>query len=88
MILALMFSIKAHSQYVHTSHIEVDSNGNYVQYVETKLHLDSATGKTITLKDGTIFPIYESPRGKLYIVRQSARSGNYYKVYLDITKRK
>ena len=85
-ILALMFSINAHSQTSRSSSIKVDSNGNYVQSVNTELHLDSLTDKTLTLKDGSVYPIYESPRGKLYVVRKSMKSGNYYKYYLNLTK--
>ena len=61
-----------------------DASGNYVA---VKVAKDSAsgenTGKTFTTAKGEKFPIMQSKRGKLYIIRTS-KTGNVYKQYLSI----
>jgi hypothetical protein len=59
-----------------------DANGNYIQVKALKkASEDKATGQTLTLPNGDVYPIYESVNGKLYIKRIS-KNGNEYKQYL------
>jgi len=61
-----------------------DASGNYRQISAPK---DSTggklTGATFTTKDGTIYPVYESKNGKLF-VRRVSKSGTTYNYYLKL----
>jgi hypothetical protein len=59
-----------------------DSSGNFVQIkAQRKASEDKPTGQTFTTSKGDTYPVYESERGKLYVIRTS-KSGNEYKQYL------
>lgn len=59
-------------------------NGNFVPATITAKvkSADSTTGKTFTTASG-VYPVYQSARGKLYILRTS-KNGNVYKQYLKL----
>lgn len=40
------------------------------------------TGRTYTAKDGTKYPVYQGKQGGLFVVRKSAKTGNWYKMYV------
>lgn len=42
------------------------------------------TGKTFEDKKGVIYPIFKSGKGKYFIIRTSAKTGNTYKQYISI----
>jgi hypothetical protein len=43
---------------------------------------DSATGKTFTALDSTVYPVYATPKGSWYIIRKSKDTGKEFKQYL------
>ena len=64
------------------SRVQRDSSGNFVQIkASKKAYEDKPTGQTYTTSKGEVYPVYESERGKLYVIRTS-KSGNEYKQYL------
>lgn len=60
-----------------------DAQGNYVQ---VKAHRDSVpavnTGKTFTDLKGNVYPVMQSSKGKLFIVRVSKTTNKSYNQYL------
>lgn len=62
--------------------IKQDANGNFIQVAKVK-QPDKATGKTFTDLKGKKYPVYQSEKGKLYIIRTAAKSGNIYRQYLN-----
>lgn len=69
-------------------------NGNFIEVSlkDTTVDINDMTAnatktpKTFTALDGTIYPIYLSSRGSLYIIRTSKKSGKEYKQYLNNIK--
>ncbi len=62
-----------------------DAKGNYIA-VKKSASTDTAsksTGKTFTDAKGNVYPVMVSTRGRLYVVRTSAK-GNQYKQYLKL----
>lgn len=64
-----------------TTHSQIvkDANGNYHQLKGTAD--TTATGKTFTDAKGSLYPVYKSSTGKLFVLRTS-KAGNVYKQYL------
>jgi len=61
-----------------------DAKGNYQAVSrDTAKPVNKPTGKTYTDKDGQVYPVYISTRGKLYYLRTS-QSGRVYKSYINI----
>lgn len=56
-------------------------NGNNFSVV-AKNKEDKKTQYTFTTKDGKVYPIYLSAKGKAYILRTSSKTGKQYKQYL------
>lgn len=75
LIASLFIAFTAQAQ----QHITKDANGNYT--VTKQDTTNKATGKTITLADGKVLPLYLSVHGKLFYNRVS-KAGNVYKVYI------
>jgi hypothetical protein len=66
--------------------VKLDSKGNYTAIAKTSVKGQSkaiATGKTYTDAKGKIYPVMKSDKGKLFIIRTSAK-GSTYKQYLKI----
>ena len=62
-----------------------DANGNFVtQKAPKKASEDKATGQTFLTAKGEEFPVYQSEKGKYYVIRTSKETGNQYKQYLKI----
>ena len=64
-----------------------DVSGNYVAVSKVKDSTRSQnkdTGKTFTDKDGNVYKVFESAKGKLFYVRVSKTTGNPYKVYINV----
>lgn len=60
-----------------------DANGNYIQVKAAKDSTTAVnTGKTFTDLKGNVYPVMETKKGKLYIVRVSKTSGKSYNQYL------
>ena len=57
-----------------------DATGNYTAINHAK-EPGKATGKTFTDTKGTVYPLFESAKGKLYYMKTS-KAGNVYKAYL------
>jgi hypothetical protein len=68
-----MYTAPARAQMVQ------DAQGNYTMIIAQA----QSTGKTFTDAKGNIYPIMQSIRGKLYIVRTS-KTGKTYKQYLKV----
>ena len=71
------------SSICHSQNIVRDANGNYSQ-VKKEKQLPVKTVNTFTTTTGEVYPIYQSERGKLFIVRTSKKTGNEYKQYLKL----
>ena len=62
-----------------------DANGNYVVLKSAKKESsDKKTGKTFTNAKGDTFDVWESEKGKLYVIRTSKESGKEYRQYLKV----
>lgn len=62
-----------------------DANGNFVTLKSPKKEsTDKKTGQTFTNAKGETFDVWESERGKLYVIRTSKESGKEYKQYLKV----
>ena len=66
--------------------LKVAMVGNDFQQVATSRTAGAkvATGQNVTLKDGTVVPVYKTKTGKLYIVRTSKKTGKTYNQYLEV----
>lgn len=64
--------------------VKQDAHGNY--FAVKNEHTDSIkvieTGKFYTDLNGVKYPVYQSVKGKLFIYRESKKSGKPYKFYL------
>ena len=61
---------------------KVDGKGNFVAIKhDANSEPGKATGKTFTDAKGTVYPVLESKKGKLYYMRTS-KNGNVYKFYI------
>lgn len=76
-IIALVFTMNISAQ---TYKIVGDK---LVKVETTTAKADEKTELTVTIKDVT-YPVYESARGKFYIIRTSKNTGKKYKQYLKI----
>lgn len=66
--------------------VKVDSKGNYSAVAKQSANSTSKaikTDKTYTDSKGKKYEVWQSVRGKLFIIRTSAK-GNEYKQYLSI----
>lgn len=64
--------------------VKKDANGNYIAVSTKKAKTEArATGKTYTDSKGNVYPVYESAKGKLFIIRTS-KTGNTYNQYLKL----
>jgi hypothetical protein len=67
--------------------VKLNAAGNYEQIkTERKQTEAKQTGKTFTDSKGRVYPVYESAKGKLFVVKTSAKTGNAYNYYLTETK--
>ena len=62
----------------------INSKGHYSISSDSSAVKAVNTGKTFEDKKGTIYPIFKSGKGKFFIVRTSAKTGNTYKQYITI----
>lgn len=83
LILSLSGAMASTAQTSYTT----DASGVLVQ--QKTIHTEAeaigkgtASGQQFKATDGKLYPVYTSPKGRLYIVR-TAKSGNHYKVYID-----
>lgn len=76
-IFALLLFFQSEAQ----TTIRETKQGNYIEVSKAK---DStATGKTFTDKEGKVYAVYATDKGKLFVPKISAK-GNYYRKYLKI----
>jgi hypothetical protein len=61
-----------------------DKNGNYIQSKTVDTVKGVPTGKTFITAKGEEYPVFKTKTGKLYVLRISKNTGNYYKQYLKI----
>jgi hemin uptake protein HemP len=63
-----------------------DSTGNYVavRAVKSDTAIFQETGKTYTDSKGTVYNVMVSKNGKLFVFRQSAKTGSTYRQYLKL----
>lgn len=62
-----------------------DANGNFVVLKSAKKPSnDKRTGQTFTTSQGDKFDVWESEKGKLYVIRTSKESGKEYRQYLKV----
>lgn len=61
-----------------------DANGNYIAVSQKKAATPAKlTGKTYTDSKGVKYPVYESAKGKIFIIRTS-KTGKTYNQYLKL----
>ena len=61
-----------------------DANGNYTAITTKKAKTKAInTGKTFTDAKGNKYPVYESAKGKIFIIRTS-KTGKTYNQYLKL----
>lgn len=77
--LLLVFSL---FQTVYSQKVTKDDKGNYIA-VKAVPEPAKATGKTFTDSKGSVYPVYESKNGKLFVLR-TGKTGNQYKQYLKV----
>ena len=79
--IALCFADNAWSQTVVR-----DAKGNYTAVKGLKIgkEADKPTGNTYTDAKGIVYPVYVSDKGKVYVIRTSAKTGNQYRQYLKL----
>jgi len=67
---------------------EVTSDGNYKAITRARLEQTKPkdTGKTYTDSKGVKYPVYQGPKGGLFIYRTSQKTGKEYKYYLKVKK--
>lgn len=66
--------------------VKIDSTGNFIALSQRPDTIaGEPTGKYLTVKDGTRYPVYLSATGRYYIVRTSKKTGKQYKQYLTVT---
>ena len=87
-LLSLLFmaaTIAAYSQSAKAPRVNatIDASGNFraIPKAATKA-ADMATGKTYTAKDGEVYPVYKTAKGRFYIKRVSKKTGKAYRYYL------
>lgn len=79
-ILFLFIAVSSQAQQL----AKINSKGHYSIGSDTSVVKAVNTGKTFEDKKGTIYPIFKSGKGKFFIVRTSAKTGNTYKQYISI----
>lgn len=65
-----------------SQNVRKDGNGNYVQVKKVDTASARQTGKTFTDLKGKKYPVWQSTRGKLFVIRES-RDGRKYKYYIN-----
>lgn len=83
----LFFTLILLASLISTGQTKVtkDATGNYtaVETVRTTAQAKE-TGQYLILKDGTKLAVYESLKGKLYVIRKSKKTGKDYRQYLEV----
>lgn len=65
--------------------VQQDAQGNYIQVKkERKAKPATDTGKTFTDSKGNTYKVYQSERGKLFVIRKSAKTGKERKEYITL----
>jgi hypothetical protein len=65
---------------VSAQKVKVDKSGNYIAVKDSAI-AGVPTGKTLTETDGTVYPVFKLPTGKMYTNRIS-KAGKAYRRYL------
>jgi hypothetical protein len=63
------------------SNVTTDKNGNFIAVQTADTATATPTGKTYTAANGELFPVMQSTKGKLFVIRTS-KTGTKYKFYL------
>ena len=83
-IAALLIGLSAQAQTV----VAQDSKtGNYYEISKPK-EADKLTGKNFIDSKGEAYPVYETPKGKLYYKRISQKTQKEYRVYITTEAKK
>lgn len=61
---------------------KIDQSGNYVALKKVQAQ-PTKTGKTFTDSKGNVYPVWMSPKGKLFYTKVS-KAGNEYSVYITL----
>ncbi len=83
----LIFSFLLTSYLIQAQNVTKDAKGNYtaIKKVGTTGGKAKDTGKTFTDASGKTYPVMMPEKGKLFVVKTSAKTGNSYNYYLKIT---
>ncbi len=66
---------------------KLDASGNYVAIQKVKVQAQpTPTGKTFTDTKGNTYPVWITPKGKLFYTRVSKQTGNEYPVYITLAQ--
>jgi len=79
-ILFLFIAVSSQAQQL----AKINSKGHYSINSDSSAVKAVNTGKTFEDKKGVLYPIFKSGKGKYFIIRTSAKTGNTYKQYLTI----
>lgn len=80
LLIVLMLSFTGSAQ-----NAKVGKDGNYYAASTAKSTQPAkSTGKTYTDAKGIVYPVQESAKGKLFIIRTSKKTGKEYKQYLKL----
>lgn len=68
---------------VKAQNAKMTTNGNYISIAPAK-EQSKPTGKTFTDAKGIAYPVYITAKGKLFIIKDSKKTGKQYKSYLKL----
>ena len=67
----------------HAQNAQQTKDGNYIAITQQKDTASKESGKTYTDSKGQVYPVYITPKGKLF-VKKISKAGNSYKMYLKL----
>lgn len=67
---------------INAQNAKKDVSGNYVALKKESVAVN--TGKTFTDSKGETLPVYETEKGKKYVIKVSKKTGKEYKMYLKV----
>lgn len=82
----LVICLISNASYSQSVNAKIDADGNYVEYKAPATEASLTKGCEVSAakykaKDGTMYKVYLSKKGKVFIVKKS-KKGNYYRYYL------
>lgn len=89
--IALLFAFTAQAQTVKATvkeykpNVTVTADGNFVAIPKAATtETAEKTDKTYTDREGKVYPVYRTKKGKHFVMRVSKKTGNPYRYYLEL----